>query len=173
MVISLSHAEALLDESYMDMLTTPMLGNNETQWSEEYEHTSSTTTPLSHTLSLPFPFTTPPLAHIHHRPLSSSLISLRRCAVQRRGAYLRCEHACIIIHLPCVMAGRGGATDLVATVVMRTVDCAWKQKRSRLIRLSSTSERLLAGVRGRLMRKHKASAGLLSVFVCVGSAEVR
>lgn len=30
-VIFPSHAEVLLDESYMDMLTTSMLGNNETQ----------------------------------------------------------------------------------------------------------------------------------------------
>lgn len=80
----------------------------------------------------------------------------------------------VLLHMyPCAIAGRGSATDLAATVVMWTDDCAWKQERSRLIRLSSTSERLLAGVRGRLMRKHKASAGLLSLFVCVGSAEVR
>ncbi|KAM7365685.1 hypothetical protein PAMP_016600 [Pampus punctatissimus] len=46
------------------------------------------------------------------------------------------------------MAGSSGATDSVATVVLRTDDCAWKQKRSRLIRLSSASERLLARVRG-------------------------
>lgn len=58
-------------------------------------------------------------------------------------------------------------------VVTRTRDGAWKQKRSRLIRLSSTSERLLAGVEGRLMRRHKASGGLLSMFLCVGSTEVR
>lgn len=69
--------------------------------------------------------------------------------------------------------GERRCNETAATVVMRTDDCAWKQKRCRLIRLSSASERLLAGVRGRLMRKHKASAGLLSVFVCVGSAEVR
>lgn len=129
---------------------------------------------LSHALSLPFPFTTPtPFLIFITRPLSSSLISLRRCAVQRRGAYLWCEHACVITHLPCVMVGSSGATDSASTAVMRTDDCAWKQKRSRLIWLSSTSERLLAGVRGHMMRKHKASTGLLSLFVCVGSAEVR
>lgn len=72
-----------------------------------------------------------------------------------------------------VMAGSGGATDSAATVVTRMDDCAWKQRRCRLIRLSSASGRLLAGVKGQLMRKHKASGGLLSVFVCVGSVEVR
>lgn len=41
------------------------------------------------------------------------------------------------------------------------------------MRLSFASERLLAAVRGRLMRKHKASGGLVSAFVCVGSVEVR
>lgn len=142
-VISVSHAGAwgrgwglLLDESYMDMLKTSMLGNNETQWSEEYEHTSSATTPLSHARSLMvFLFTThPPLPFISiTRPLSSSLISLRRCAAQRRGAYLWCEHACIITHLPRAMEGSGGATDSAGTVA----DCAWKQRRPGLIRLSS------------------------------------
>lgn len=59
-VILVSRAEVLLDESYMDMLSTPMLGNNETQWSEEYEHTSSTTTPLSLTRSLHSSSSSPP-----------------------------------------------------------------------------------------------------------------
>ena len=48
-----------------------------------------------------------------------------------------------------------------------------KQPRSGLIRLSAAAERLLVGVKGRLMRKHKDRAGLLSMFLCVGSAEVR
>lgn len=103
------------------------------------------------------------LLYIHHHPLSSSPISLLK--VCHAAA---CEHACIIFaRVPCVIVGRGGAMDLAATVVMCTDDCAWKQKRSRLIQLSSTSERLLAGVRGRLMRKHKASARFLSLCLCL------
>ena len=111
------------------------------------------------------------LPRIHHRRPPPSLLSVSDLPARVCCTVARCEHACIIAHLP-----PDAATDSAATVVRRTGDCAWKQKRSGLIRLGSASERLLAGVGGRLMRKHKASAGLslsLCVFVCVGSAEVR
>lgn len=107
------------------------------------------------------------LPPIHHRPPPPSLLSVSDLPARVCRTAARCEHACIIAHLP-----PDAATDSAATVVMRTGDCAWKQKRSGLIRLGSASERLLAGVGGRLMRKHKASAGLsLSLCLCVWAAQ--
>ena len=94
--------------------------------------------------------------------------SLRLWSPREGVSYSSAVWACMYYY----RSSSNAATDSAATVVMRTDDCAWKQRRSGLIRLGSASERLLAGVGGRLMRKHKASAGLsLSVFVCVWAAQ--
>lgn len=74
-----------------------------------------------------------PLSPSYPSPAPSLLLWSLRCAAQRRGAYLWCEHACIITHLPRAMDGSGGATDSAGTVA----DCAWKQRRPGLIWLSS------------------------------------
>ena len=106
------------------------------------------------------------LPRIHHHP--PFFRSLRLWSPREGVSYSSAVWACMYYY----RSSSNAATDSAATVVMRTDDCAWKQRRSGLIRLGSASERLLAGVGGRLMRKHKASAGLsLSVFVCVWAAQ--
>lgn len=62
-----------------------MLGNNESQWSEEYEHLVYNNSSFSRTLPLLSTYSSPP-------SLFFSDLPVKVC----RGAYLRCEHASII-----------------------------------------------------------------------------